>query len=107
MNDKPTCNSHPMVVVCAAFQDLSAALPQGQVCHDEKRLEVIFGDLARHRDDSQQRSWALHEDHAVIAGYLEELLQILVRDKQSLCFSQADDEKYCIRLAAYSTGRFK
>lgn len=59
-------------------QDLSAALPQGQVCHDEQRLEVIFSDLARHRDDSQQRSWALHEDHALIACYLEELLKILV-----------------------------
>lgn len=62
-------------------QDLSAALPQGQVCHDEQRLDVIFSDLARHRDDSQQRSWALHEDHALIACYLEELLKILVRHK--------------------------
>ncbi|TKS71805.1 NCK-interacting protein with SH3 domain 54 kDa [Collichthys lucidus] len=58
-------------------KDSSAALPQGQVCHDEQRLEVIFSDLARHRDDSQQRSWALHEDHALIACYLEELLKIL------------------------------
>lgn len=49
------------------------------MCHDEQRLEVIFSDLARHRDDSQQRSWALHEDHALIACYLEELLKILVR----------------------------
>lgn len=49
------------------------------MCHDEQRLQVIFGDLARHRDDSQQRSWALYEDHALIACYLEELLQILVR----------------------------
>lgn len=66
-------------------KDLSAALPQGQVCHDEKRLEVIFGDLARHRDDSQQRSWALYEDHAVIAGYLEELLQILTDADPEVC----------------------
>lgn len=55
------------------------ALPRGQVCHDEQRLEVIFGDLARHRDDAQQRSWALYEDHELIACYLEELLQILVK----------------------------
>jgi hypothetical protein len=48
------------------------------VCHDEQRLEVIFSDLARHTDDSQQRSWALHEDHALISCYLEELLKILV-----------------------------
>lgn len=66
-----------------SLQDLSTALPQGQVCHDEQRLEVIFGDLARHRDDSQQRSWALHEDHALIACYLEELLKILVRRRKA------------------------
>lgn len=65
-----------------SLQDQSTALPQGQVCHDEQRLEVIFSDLARHRDDSQQRSWALHEDHALIACYLEELLKILVRRRK-------------------------
>ncbi|XP_076012874.1 NCK-interacting protein with SH3 domain [Genypterus blacodes] len=63
----------------------SAALPQGQVCHDEQRLEVIFGDLARHRDDSQQRSWALHEDHSLIACYLEELLKILTDADPEVC----------------------
>uniref|UniRef100_H3DB04 NCK interacting protein with SH3 domain n=1 Tax=Tetraodon nigroviridis TaxID=99883 RepID=H3DB04_TETNG len=65
--------------------DLSAALPRGQVCHDEQRLEVIFSDLARHRDDSQQRSWALHEDHALIACYLEELLKILTDADPEVC----------------------
>uniref|UniRef100_A0A3Q3BRN3 NCK interacting protein with SH3 domain n=1 Tax=Kryptolebias marmoratus TaxID=37003 RepID=A0A3Q3BRN3_KRYMA len=66
-------------------KDLSAALPHGQVCHDEQRLEVIFNDLARHRDDSQQRSWALHEDHALIACYLEELLKILTDADPEVC----------------------
>ncbi|KAI5607155.1 hypothetical protein C0J50_7271 [Silurus asotus] len=66
-------------------KDLSAALPRGQVCHDEQRLEVIFNDLARHRDDSQQRSWALHEDHELIACYLEELLQILTDADPEVC----------------------
>ncbi|XP_032369114.1 NCK-interacting protein with SH3 domain [Etheostoma spectabile] len=66
-------------------KDLSAALPQGQVCHDEQRLEVIFSDLARHRDDSQQRSWALHEDHSLIACYLEELLKILTDADPEVC----------------------
>ncbi|XP_065810940.1 NCK-interacting protein with SH3 domain isoform X2 [Labrus bergylta] len=64
---------------------LSTALPQGQVCHDEQRLEVIFSDLTRHRDDSQQRSWALHEDHALIACYLEELLKILTDADPEVC----------------------
>ncbi|XP_059505528.1 NCK-interacting protein with SH3 domain-like isoform X4 [Stegostoma tigrinum] len=58
-------------------KDLSAALPRGQVCQDEQRLEVIFTDLARHKNDSQQRSWALHEDESIISCYLEELLGIL------------------------------
>ncbi|MGH0176382.1 UNVERIFIED_CONTAM: hypothetical protein FKN15_006153 [Acipenser sinensis] len=57
--------------------DLSSALPRGQLCHDEQRLQVIFTDLARHKEDAQQRSWALYEDESVIACYLEELLQIL------------------------------
>uniref|UniRef100_A0A8C6SEE2 NCK interacting protein with SH3 domain n=1 Tax=Neogobius melanostomus TaxID=47308 RepID=A0A8C6SEE2_9GOBI len=65
--------------------DLRSALPQGQVCHDEQRLEVIFGDLTRHREDSQQRSWALHEDHALIACYLEELLKILTDADPEVC----------------------
>lgn len=60
-------------------QDLSTALPSGQVCHDQQRLEVIFADLARRKDDAQQRSWALYEDEGVIRCYLEELLHILVR----------------------------
>ncbi|XP_067271203.1 NCK-interacting protein with SH3 domain-like [Pseudorasbora parva] len=66
-------------------KDQGSALPLGQVCHDEQRLQVIFGDLARHRDDSQQRSWALHEDHALIACYLEELLQILTDADPEVC----------------------
>lgn len=67
----------------AALQDLSSGLPSGQICHDEQRLEVIFADLARHKDDAQQRSWALYEDENVICCYLEELLRILV--SQLLC----------------------
>ncbi|KAL0978063.1 hypothetical protein UPYG_G00165450 [Umbra pygmaea] len=63
----------------------SSVLPQGQVCHDEQRLEVILADLARHVDDSQQRSWALHEDHALIACYLEELLKILTDADPEVC----------------------
>ncbi|XP_078465619.1 NCK-interacting protein with SH3 domain isoform X1 [Lampetra planeri] len=52
-------------------------LPEGLECQDVTRLNVIFTDLARHKDDAQQRSWALHEDEAVISSYLQELLSIL------------------------------
>ncbi|KAF3689874.1 NCK-interacting protein with SH3 domain 54 kDa VacA-interacting protein [Channa argus] len=84
-------------------KDLSSALPQGQVCHDEQRLEVIFGDLARHRDDSQQRSWALHEDHALIACYLEELLKILTDADPEVCkrMCKANDYENVLSLVSY------
>ncbi|XP_078065419.1 NCK-interacting protein with SH3 domain isoform X3 [Mustelus asterias] len=66
-------------------KDLSSALPRGQVCQDEQRLEVIFADLARHKNDSQQRSWALHEDESIISCYLEELLGILTDADPEVC----------------------
>ncbi len=46
---------------------------------DAARLQVIFSEMAACKDDSQQRSWALHEDEAVITEYLQELISILVR----------------------------
>ncbi|XP_074533534.1 NCK-interacting protein with SH3 domain [Halichoeres trimaculatus] len=84
-------------------KDLSAALPQGQVCHDEQRLDVIFSDLARHRDDSQQRSWALHEDHALIACYLEELLKILTDADPEVCkrMCKANHSENVLSLVSY------
>ncbi|XP_077085969.1 NCK-interacting protein with SH3 domain [Siphateles boraxobius] len=83
----PTAASHLEQVLLSLVEskDQRTALPLGQVCHDEQRLQVIFGDLARHRDDSQQRSWALYEDHALIACYLEELLQILTDADPEVC----------------------
>ncbi|XP_011888967.1 PREDICTED: NCK-interacting protein with SH3 domain isoform X2 [Cercocebus atys] len=66
-------------------KDLSMALPSGQICHDQQRLEVIFADLARRKDDAQQRSWALYEDEGVIRCYLEELLHILTDADPEVC----------------------
>ncbi|KAM7170771.1 NCK-interacting protein with SH3 domain isoform 2-T2 [Macrochelys suwanniensis] len=66
-------------------KNLSSGLPSGQICHDEQRLEVIFADLARHKDDAQQRSWALYEDENVICCYLEELLRILTDADPDVC----------------------
>ncbi|XP_007533640.2 NCK-interacting protein with SH3 domain [Erinaceus europaeus] len=66
-------------------KDLSTALPSGQVCHDQQRLEVIFADLARRKDDAQQRSWALYEDEGVIRCYLQELLHILTDADPEVC----------------------
>nr|XP_057911301.1 NCK-interacting protein with SH3 domain-like isoform X1 [Doryrhamphus excisus] len=92
-----------VLVSLVESKDSSAALPRGQVCHDEQRLEVIFGDLARHRDDSQQRSWALHEDHALIACYLEELLKILTDADPEVCkrMCKATDYENVLSLVSY------
>ena len=49
-----------------------------ELTHDGKRLQKIFQELAACKDDSQQRSWFLHEDEHAITGHLEELLSILV-----------------------------
>ncbi len=45
---------------------------------DAVRLQVIFSEMAACKDDSQQRSWALHEDETIITEYLQELISILV-----------------------------
>ncbi|XP_038068583.1 NCK-interacting protein with SH3 domain-like isoform X2 [Patiria miniata] len=52
---------------------------------DKERLEVIFAELTDCKNDSQQRSWALHEDEAVISEYLEELTTILSDANPDVC----------------------
>nr|XP_002758364.2 NCK-interacting protein with SH3 domain isoform X1 [Callithrix jacchus] len=84
-------------------KDLSTALPSGQVCHDQQRLEVIFADLARRKDDAQQRSWALYEDEGVIRCYLEELLHILTDADPEVCkkMCKRNDFESVLALVAY------
>lgn len=47
--------------------------------HDASRLKIIFNELTSCKEDSQQRSWMLHEDEDVIKEYITELISILVR----------------------------
>ncbi|XP_015745801.2 NCK-interacting protein with SH3 domain isoform X2 [Python bivittatus] len=83
----PALNSimEQILISLVESKDLCSGLPSGQICHDEERLKVIFTDLARHKDDAQQRSWALYEDESVICCYLEELLQILTDADPEVC----------------------
>lgn len=46
--------------------------------HDASRLKIIFNELTSCKEDSQQRSWMLHEDECVIKEYIIELISILV-----------------------------
>lgn len=54
--------------------------------HDASRLKIIFNELTSCKEDSQQRSWMLHEDESVIKEYLRELIQILVRNIEFFYF---------------------
>ncbi|KAK7101543.1 hypothetical protein V1264_019909 [Littorina saxatilis] len=62
--------------------------------HDAKRMSVIFSELTACKDDSQQRSWALHEDEAIIKEYLQELLSILENAKPSICRKVVSRDNY-------------
>lgn len=53
--------------------------------HDASRLKIIFNELTSCKEDSQQRSWMLHEDEAVIKEYITELISILVSDSSGYC----------------------
>uniref|UniRef100_A0A6Q2YAN9 SH3 domain-containing protein n=1 Tax=Esox lucius TaxID=8010 RepID=A0A6Q2YAN9_ESOLU len=99
----PQASSALEKVLLSLVESKSSALPQGQVCHDEQRLEVILSDLARHVDDSQQRSWALHEDHSLIACYLEELLKILTDADPEVCkkMCKANHSEPVLSLVSY------
>ncbi|KAL3267784.1 hypothetical protein HHI36_006913 [Cryptolaemus montrouzieri] len=45
--------------------------------HDASRLRIIFNELTSCKEDSQQRSWMLHEDESIIKEYITELISIL------------------------------
>lgn len=46
--------------------------------YDANRLKIIFTELTSCKEDSQQRSWMLYEDEAIIVEYIKELTEILV-----------------------------
>ncbi|KAF5304952.1 hypothetical protein FQA39_LY09426 [Lamprigera yunnana] len=53
--------------------------------HDASRLKIIFNELTSCKEDSQQRSWMLHEDEEVIKEYISELISILLNADSSIC----------------------
>ena len=67
-----------MFAVCFQGQE-NAQMESG----DAIQLRKIFQELESVKDDSQQRSWFLHEDEHVICRHLEDLISIMV--KKSVC----------------------
>jgi hypothetical protein len=47
--------------------------------YDAQRLRFLFSELTDCKNDSEQRTWMLHEDEYEIKRYLNELIKILVR----------------------------
>ena len=46
--------------------------------HDGQQLIAILDELTEHKEDSQQRTWAVHEDEGILHKLLKNLLSILV-----------------------------
>uniref|UniRef100_A0A182Q1W2 SH3 domain-containing protein n=1 Tax=Anopheles farauti TaxID=69004 RepID=A0A182Q1W2_9DIPT len=62
--------------------------------HDAHRLRVIFAELSDCKNDSEQRTWMLHEDEADISRYLCELIRILTDADPKVCRSEMACDHY-------------
>lgn len=54
------------------------------ITHDSKRLQYLFAQLADCKNDTEQRTWMLYEDEEDIIQFLEELVEILVRQRDQI-----------------------
>ncbi|CAH0554658.1 unnamed protein product [Brassicogethes aeneus] len=62
--------------------------------HDASRLKIIFNELTSCKEDSQQRSWMLHEDESVIKEYITELISILSNADASISRHVISGDQY-------------
>ncbi|XP_074031467.1 NCK-interacting protein with SH3 domain isoform X2 [Leptinotarsa decemlineata] len=62
--------------------------------HDASRLKIIFNELTSCKEDSQQRSWMLHEDEDVIKEYIMELISILSNADASISRHVISHDQY-------------
>ncbi|XP_063220969.1 NCK-interacting protein with SH3 domain isoform X2 [Bacillus rossius redtenbacheri] len=99
----PSASGHLDALLARLRQPLSAPRPHLDDTHDARRLRVVLAELASCKDDSQQRSWSLHEDEAVILDYLAELASILMNADPDISRHVMSREKYrdVVSLAHY------
>lgn len=62
--------------------------------HDARRLRIIFSGLSDCKNDSEQRTWMLHEDEADISRYLNELIDILTDADPKICRNEMAVDHY-------------
>ncbi|XP_068714578.1 NCK-interacting protein with SH3 domain-like isoform X1 [Montipora foliosa] len=71
--------------------------------HDGQQLIRILDELTGHKEDSQQRTWAVHEDKEIIHKLLKDLLTILLDADPEICRAvlRMDDFDYINMLVIY------
>lgn len=62
--------------------------------HDAQRLRNLFSELADAKNDSEQRSWMLHEDEVDLCNWLTELIRILVDADAKICRYEMSCDAY-------------
>ena len=70
---------------------------------DADRLREVLDRLTEHKEDSQQRNWAVHEDFEVIKGLLDSLLKTLSEIDGNIVRGvlRADEYRYINDLIVY------
>lgn len=62
--------------------------------YDARRLRAIFADLADCKNDSEQRTWMLHEDESEILQYMQDLTGILQNADPRICCHEMSCDHY-------------
>ncbi|PFX13890.1 NCK-interacting protein with SH3 domain [Stylophora pistillata] len=71
--------------------------------HEGQQLIAILNELTEHKEDSQQRSWAVHDDEGILSKLLKNLLSILLDADPAVCRTvlKLDDYDYVNMLVVY------
>ena len=77
-------------------QENSSNVPEKELLstHDGKSLHALVQELVKCKEDSQQRSWALHEDEAVITKCLKDVVSILHGANPRVCLAVVRQDSY-------------
>lgn len=93
-NEVPSI-SEPLKKIIKQIQDDKLNVFQGSLAEeDANRLYDVLNQLTEHKEDSQQRNWAIHEDFLVIKELLENLMSIMDEIDPSICRSVLEEDEY-------------
>ena len=61
---------------------------------DAQRLFSVLDQLSEHKEDSQQRNWAVHEDFTEIKSLLEEVVKVIDEIDPSISKTILKEDEY-------------